>query len=210
MKPVFAAFALIVAAAPASAHHPLEGAPMTGFGDGLLSGIGHPILGADHLVFVIAAGIAAFCAGSRLRAPLAYVAAMLAGCVAAGFWGMPPLVEPMIALSLAAVGGALALGRRLSPGVVAALFAVFGVFHGAAFGAPLIEQEAAAGGAVLGGYLLGLGATQYAIAAGAAMLSARLWSAAPEGAVGPRLAGAMALGAGIYLSLGMAMDALVV
>lgn len=55
----------LCAGGPAFAHHPLNGAPMTTFADGLLSGVGHPVLGFDHLFFVIAVGVAAVLAGAR-------------------------------------------------------------------------------------------------------------------------------------------------
>ena len=80
-RPLAAALAL--AATPALAHHPLGGAPMTTLADGLLSGVGHPILGFDHLFFVALAGVAGMLAGRRVAGPAAYVAAMLAGCAAA-------------------------------------------------------------------------------------------------------------------------------
>ena len=54
-----AALTLTFAAAPALAHHPLGGMPMETFTHGVLSGIGHPLLGFDHLFFVIAMGVAA-------------------------------------------------------------------------------------------------------------------------------------------------------
>ena len=51
---------------------------MVTFGDGLLSGIGHPILGFDHLFFVALVGVAALYTGRRFAAPAAYIGAMLA------------------------------------------------------------------------------------------------------------------------------------
>ena len=56
--------ALVALASPAFAHHPLGGA-LTGSGfEGLMSGFGHPILGPDHFVFVVAAGLLAIALGS--------------------------------------------------------------------------------------------------------------------------------------------------
>ena len=56
MKRILATAALALTATPALAHHPLAGAPMETFTHGMLSGIGHPILGFDHLFFIIAVG----------------------------------------------------------------------------------------------------------------------------------------------------------
>jgi len=51
-------FGASLIASPAMAHHPLNGMPMETFAHGLLSGVGHPLLGFDHLFFVIAMGAA--------------------------------------------------------------------------------------------------------------------------------------------------------
>jgi len=72
-KILFSAVALLVTTAPALAHHPLAGQPMETFSQGLLSGIGHPLLGFDHLFFVIAVGVAALYTGFARTAPAAYI-----------------------------------------------------------------------------------------------------------------------------------------
>ena len=41
---------------PALAHHPMGGRMPATFTDGLLSGLGHPIIGLDHLAAVLAIG----------------------------------------------------------------------------------------------------------------------------------------------------------
>ena len=45
--------------ASASAHHVMGGKTPTTFVDGFLSGLGHPVIGPDHLAFLLAI----FCAG---------------------------------------------------------------------------------------------------------------------------------------------------
>ena len=49
---------LIAANLPASAHHLMGGKTPTTFTDGILSGLGHPIIGVDHLAFLVAVGLA--------------------------------------------------------------------------------------------------------------------------------------------------------
>lgn len=192
------AFAGLVAATPAAAHHPLAGAPMETLAHGLLSGVGHPVLGFDHLFFVLAVGLAAGLARRPLTAPAAYVGAMLAGCglVQAGF-GLPAR-EAMIALSLLVLGGALASGRHIAAAPLLVLFAGFGLFHGAAFADALAGEEGGAGAAVLGGYLAGLGLVQYALAAAAGLVAGR--AVGTTSAV-PRLGGAAVAGVGAFLCL---------
>ena len=186
-------------ATPALAHHPLAGAPMETLAHGLLSGVGHPVLGFDHLFFVAAVGVAAAFTGRPLTAPLGYVAGMLGGCalVVAGV-GLPA-VEAVIALSLVVAGALLMRGRALAPGLAAALFGVLGLFHGWAFGGTITGQEGGMAAPVIAGYLVGLAVTQWAIAVGAGWLARR--AAASAGAIEPRLAGGIVAGAGALLVL---------
>lgn len=79
MKKIISALIISLAASPAIAHHSLAGMPMETFAHGLLSGVGHPLLGLDHLFFVALAGIAAVFTGRNLLALLAYIAAMAGG-----------------------------------------------------------------------------------------------------------------------------------
>ena len=46
-------------AAPAFAHHPLDGKIPSNLFEGFMSGLGHPVIGLDHLAFVIAVGLIA-------------------------------------------------------------------------------------------------------------------------------------------------------
>lgn len=196
-----APFVFLLPAAPAWAHHPLGGQPMETFGHGLLSGVGHPILGFDHLFFVLAVGLAAWLAGVARLGPLAYIAAMLAGCAAqyAGF-GFA-LREPMIALSLLVIGGVLASGRMPSSLAIIALFSGFGLFHGAAFASSIAAQEGGVSEMVLAGYLIGLGGVQYLLALLAGSLGAKTLQPGPTGAVPVRMAGAAVAGVGLFLCL---------
>lgn len=192
---------LLCLVAPAVyAHHPLDGLPMQTLGHGLLSGIGHPLLGFDHLFFVALVGIASTLYRRRWSAPLFYLAAMLAGCLLTSTTSALPVSEILIALSLLTLGGMLASGRSFGVYGLWLVFAGFGLFHGAAFGATLAAQEAGFGLAVLLGYLAGLGLTQYAIALAAGWI---IWllGASSTTALRARLAGAMVAGAGLLLTL---------
>lgn len=201
MKQPLASLALIALATPALAHHPLGGLPMETLSHGLLSGIGHPVLGFDHLFFVVAVGVATLFTAHRLLAPAAYIATMLLGCglMAAGI--ALPLKEPAIALSLLTLGAVLLSGR--APGLAATLllFAGFGLFHGSAFGDSLATQESAAGAGVLLGYLTGLGAVQYLIALLAGQIALHGLRATRADAINARLIGAMVAGVGLFLCL---------
>ena len=200
-KYILAAASLATFATPALAHHPLGGLPMETFTHGILSGVGHPLLGFDHLFFVIAVGIAALYTGFARLAPAAYIAAMIVGCLMMSFGAGLPIKEVVIGLSLLVVGGVVLSGRAL--GLVAAmvLFAGFGLFHGSAFGDSIAAQEAAIGADVLVGYLLGLGVIQYVIALGAGYVVKNVMKASEAAAMNARLTGALVAGIGVYLTL---------
>ena len=200
MKKLLTAAGLSLAATPALAHHPLNGMPMETFAHGLMSGVGHPLLGFDHLFFVVAMGIAATFTAARHLTPAAYIAAMLAGCGLMYAGLALPLAETLIVVSLLVIGGVVLSGRALGTGTAIALFATFGLFHGSAFGGAIAGQEGGASAAVLMGYLIGLGAVQYlvALASGRAI---RALGASDAMAMNARLAGAMVAGVGVFLAL---------
>lgn len=201
MKRILTAVAASVAATPALAHHPLAGAPMETFTHGVLSGTGHPLLGFDHLFFVVLVGIAALYTGRRYLAPGAYIGAMLLGTLMMSFGVALPMVEVVIALSLLVLGYFVLRGRALRAGSAIGLFAVFGLFHGSAFGGSIAAQEAAMGIQVLVGYLIGLGIVQYLIALSAGYVVYTIYRATEASDIAPRLAGAVVAGVGLFLVL---------
>lgn len=203
MKRILATAAATLIAAPAMAHHPLNGMPMETFAQGVLSGVGHPVLGFDHLFFVALVGMAALFTGRALMAPLAYVAAMLIGCVAAMSGAGLPLAEMAIVGSLLVLGYLVASGRALTMTSAALIFGGFGLFHGTAFAGSILGQEGGASLAVMLGYLIGLGVVQFAIAVAAGQALRKLGDAAEAGAMAPRLAGATVAGVGLFLALEM-------
>ncbi|MBQ2262352.1 MAG: HupE/UreJ family protein [Loktanella sp.] len=200
MKRLLTIAGLSLAASPALAHHPLGGLPMETFAHGIMSGIGHPVLGFDHLFFVAAMGIAAHFTSNRLLTPAAYIGAMLVGCGLMYAGIAMPAAEIMIVASLIVLGGIVLSGKALSMTSALLVFAVFGLFHGSAFGEAVAGAEGATGGAVLLGYLIGLGAVQYLIAIGAGWAAQKL-GATDASAINARLAGAMVAGVGIFLAL---------
>src|ERR1041384_831366 len=76
-----AALALLVTfgAAPAEAHHLMGGRMPSTFGEGLLSGLGHPVIGIDHLAFLVALGLVTGLAGLNLLLPVVFVAVSALG-----------------------------------------------------------------------------------------------------------------------------------
>lgn len=176
----------------ALAHHPLGGdAPQTVF-HGFLSGLAHPVIGIDHLAFVILVGLAAAFAGRSLVAPLVFIGATLAGTAVLLAGVILPLVEAVVVASVVLLGVLLVLGRRVAGPLALIAFALAGVFHGWAYG----EAVVGATPMPIFAYLLGFGVTQLFIAGGIATFMGQLLQQG-QGAVQARLAAAVCLGVGL-------------
>ena len=200
MKRLLAALTMLIAT-PALAHHPLGDMQMETFAHGVLSGIGHPVLGFDHLFFVVIVGVTAMLTGRKYSAPMAYIVTMLLGCLMMSLGIGLPLKETVIALSLLVVGYIVLSGRgaALAPAMIA--FAAFGLFHGSAFGDSMAAQESGVGSAVLIGYLIGLGVVQYVIALASGLFMEKVLGTVEASSLNARLAGAAVAGVGLFLTM---------
>jgi urease accessory protein len=122
--------AVLHAASPASAHHLMDlfHQRQPGLLAGLLSGLGHPVLGPDHLLFLLALGLVGLKHSGRWMLLLLGVglAASGVGVLVPGF----PGAEALVALSLVAV--ALVLLDRLPPWVLVPSIALHGYVLSAA------------------------------------------------------------------------------
>ncbi|MFK7963821.1 MAG: HupE/UreJ family protein [Burkholderiaceae bacterium] len=199
MSLCFGALMSLLFSASAHAHHPLAGAPMETFSQGLLSGFGHPVLGFDHFFFAIALGVIAAFTAWRLAAPLFYLVAMVAGVIVCmNGWALPA-VEAVIAVSVLVLGLVVLMGRSLSLSVAGTLFAGAGLFHGWAFGQSIAGTEAVSA-TVAGGYLLGLIVIQYVLAVAAGYFATYRWTGSSLD-MRPRLTGAVVTGVGLVFVL---------
>ena len=194
------AVALALLPLPALAHHPLGGAVPATWWEGLASGVGHPMIGLDHLAFLLAAGALAGLMPARqgVAALLMFVGAAFLGTVAhvlgVSFAPMALLV------ALSTVGAGVLLFAGATPRVLPALFPLAGLFHGHAFAEAVLGAEPTP---VLA-YLAGLALTQVALGFAALLLSRRLKDQA-AGLVLRRATGAAAAGIGaVFLAVAMA------
>jgi urease accessory protein len=134
-----AALLLPIAAGPALAHHPMESmglvpTPLTG----LISGLAHPLLGPDHLLFLLALGL---------------LAVGLAGSAAGVALPGLPQAELLVALSLVVEG--LVVAGAAPRSLLLPAFAL----HGYVLSASVIGWEATP----IAGYFLGLLISQGAL-----------------------------------------------
>ncbi|MFG1192742.1 HupE/UreJ family protein [Xanthobacter flavus] len=182
----------LFAATSAEAHHAMGGRLPATFGEGFISGLAHPVIGLDHLGFIVAAGLIAGVMGLGAFVPVAFVVASIAGVMLHVQLVNLPFAETVIALSVVAIGGLLAAGReKPARGVWIGLFAIAGLFHGYAYGESIVGAEPTQ----LVAYLAGLAVVQSVIGAGVALVaSGRAWTPT---SLAPRLAGAAAFGIGL-------------
>jgi len=184
-------FAAVAASGPALAHHAMGGVTPSTFAQGLLSGLGHPIIGIDHLAFLVAIGVVVGLAGLNLILPVLFVGLSAAGVLLHVNGVTIPAVEIVVAGSVILVGALLAFRTRVVPLAWAALFALAGLFHGYAYGEAVAGSEATP----IGAYLLGLVIIQAAIVTAIAFATEKTRSAAAT--ITPRLAGAAVAGIGL-------------
>jgi urease accessory protein len=142
------------------AHHVNDGRPPVSFFDGMFSGLAHPVLGLDHLVFILTAGLAAGALNLGLRMPALFIVSSIVGLGMHLLRIDVPLAEAAVASSILLLG--LAIGSRSGFGtkIWMALFISAGLFHGYAYG----ESIVGAPYSPLFGYLAGLGVVQGVLA----------------------------------------------
>ena len=181
---------LLAPLAPALAHHPFgmrDGAELNGW-QGLLSGIGHPLLGPDHLLFLLALAFVG------LKRPQAWTVPLLAvGLAGSGLAQVVSLPAAMTGWAEALTALSLALEGLVALSVLPAawLLPLFGL-HGFLLGGTIVGAEPTPLLAYFAGLLLGQGALLLLVTG----LSQRVlgWL----GADGRRLA------AGIWIGIGCA------
>jgi urease accessory protein len=185
------AVACCLVAAPAFAHHVMGGETPSTAVEGLLSGLGHPVIGPDHLAFLLALGVVVGVGGLNLALPAVFVAAMAVGVVVHVNGIDLPAPELVVAASVLLAGVLIAVGRALPAAAWSALFVIAGLFHGYAFGESIMGAESSP----LAAYLVGLVISQSVLAVGTAFVTRRMGMGVS--ALAPRLVGAAIVAVGL-------------
>jgi len=155
-----AALLLAAGISSAHAHHVMDYATPATALEGLLSGLGHPVIGVDHLLFIVGAGVLAARLTRGYLLPLVFVVASIA-VAGMRYLGVDVgLDELWIAGSLVVLGAIMLAASVPSRGVVAGLFLVTGALHGYALAEAIVGAERTP----LVAYLTGLTLTQSAVA----------------------------------------------
>ena len=113
MRTLASIVAFLSAAEPALAHHVIDGKMPTSSFEGLMSGLGHPIIGLDHLAAVIAVGCLAASQWRGALMVIGYVVAMVIGAAAHIGEATVAGAEIFVALSVVALGLVLVRARPL-------------------------------------------------------------------------------------------------
>jgi len=151
-------------------HHFMDAELPQTFAQGLLSGLGHPVIGLDHAAFIVAAGFLLALVRNGMWGIVALIAGSLFGAalhlMAVGL----PAGEVGVALSVILVGVLVMARRRIALAWLTGGLAVAGVLHGYAYAESIVGAEAAP----LGAYLIGFSLIQFGIATAAYLIHRRL------------------------------------
>ncbi|MGI9558686.1 MAG: HupE/UreJ family protein [Thermodesulfobacteriota bacterium] len=158
---LFSAAVFLLKVSDASAHHPWDGQTPTLWYQGLVSGLGHPVLGADHLAFLIALSvICAVCLKNR-KSLLAFIPSTATGVGIHLFLASRPFEIPFyetaVSASVIAAGVFILRSPSVRPAVLFSSLA--GLFHGYAYGSAIVGAETSP----LVFYVIGLAAVQAAL-----------------------------------------------
>jgi urease accessory protein len=180
-----AAAALMLLPRLAWAHHFMDDQLPRTLAQGLLSGLGHPLIGVDHAAFIVAAGFLLAPIRGGLWGVLALILGSLLGAALhlAGL-GLPA-GETAVALSVILAGGLVMSARRIALTWMAAGLALAGLLHGHAYAESIFGAEPAP----LIAYLAGFSLIQFGVATAALLTHRRLL--ATGGSRVRRLSGAL-------------------
>jgi urease accessory protein len=163
---------------------------------GFVGGLAHPVLGADHVVAMVAVGLwGAFLGAPAIwLLPVVFPLVMALGGVMA-ILGIPiPAVEAGVAASAVVLGLMVALAARPPLWIAALLVGAFAIFHGHAHGAELppgADAVAFSAGFVIATGLLHLTGVAFGLLA-----------ASPGGRIAVRTAGGAIALAGVAFLIG--------
>lgn len=188
------ALSALVITTPVLAHHPMGGKVSRNFIEGFLSGIAHPIIGVDHLAFVVAVGLLAASFPKGVWVSIVFVISALLGTGIHLRSINLPIAEIIVAVSVIVFGSMLAIKYRPTlPGMLF-LTTSAGLFHGYAYGESIVGATTVP----LVAYLLGFTLVQLAISIFSYRVSRITLQKVSEQSNQPlRLAGFTILGIGI-------------
>jgi len=167
--------------------------------EGLLSGITHPILGLDHLTFMVAIGLAAALAPASLLTIACFVAASLVGTVVHAANFDFAYSEQLVAISVILAGLLLLMGYGSKRSFWLPIALLAGLVHGYAFGETILGANVD----VTAAYLVGLLAVLAAFAVAVRLVISKGLKISNPSSIPVRAVGSIVAAIGIYLLIGL-------
>lgn len=177
----------------ASAHHVADGRLPASILEGLLSGLAHPVLGVDHLAFVVALSIAAALLHGGGRVLAAFAATAAAGAAVHLASLTLPLAEVLVAVSLVIAGLSIFAAKIDHVRMWTLLAGAAGLVHGYA----LTESIVGATAPVTAAYFIGVSVSVALLIVGVMAATRRLSSTDGSGVLPRRAAGAAVAALGV-------------
>jgi urease accessory protein len=144
IRPAFLAiatsFTFLLFTTPVFAHHPMGGKTPSNLFEGFMSGIAHPVIGLDHLAFVVAIGLLAAARSQGFLIPVSFVMSAMLGTGLHLLSIDLPVVELIVSGSIL-VFGILIVKDIGSNAVISLLAGLAGLFHGFAYGEAIFGAE---------------------------------------------------------------------
>ena len=161
---------LLLLPGTALAHHFMDNALPQTYLQGLLSGLGHPLIGVDHAAFIVAAGFFLALVKGGIWGIVALIGGSLLGAALHLMGYGLPGGEIGVALSVILIGGLVMSRRSIGLAWLACGFVLAGALHGHAYAEAIFGAEAAP----LMAYLSGFSLIQFGIATGAFLIHRQL------------------------------------
>ncbi len=162
--------ALLLLPGTALAHHFMDNALPQTYMQGLLSGLGHPLIGVDHAAFIVAAGFFLALVKGGMWGIVALIGGSLIGAALHLMGYGLPGGEIAVALSVILIGGLVMARRGISLAWLAGGFVIAGALHGHAYAEAIFGAEAEP----LMAYLTGFSLIQFGVATGAFLMHRQL------------------------------------
>ena len=174
---------------PVFAHHPMGGTLPESFFQGFISGLAHPIIGLDHLAFILSFGIIIMYSNARLILASCFVLCSLIGVLLTLYNFALPFNEIFIALSVVLAGLMVMKGKKLNILIPVSLGILAGLFHGFAFGKAVIGAEQTP----IIFYLIGIAAIEFLLILGTSYIISKVNFLSLK----PRFSGVVFVGVGL-------------
>jgi len=194
-------------ATSARAHHAMGGQTPVNALEGLISGIAHPVIGLDHLAFIVAVGLLASVSRPGLLVAGSFMLAAMVGTALHVIGLDIPGVELLISGSVLLFGVLLVIKHGMGALTVLSLAAMVGLFHGYAYGEAIFRAETQP----LLAHLVGFTLIQLLIAVSAFGIGKIVLRKSADQPFGAKLrpAGLVLCGIGIAFLFSQVMDLLV-